>query len=250
MAEPQIEEPVDEVVVDTPVEMSVEDQAKQLGWHAPDDFKGDPEHALSAEDFIDKMKDSDALMRSNFKKLQNTVTKTAAELEQVKKDQDSYIEMTVKAREAEFKKEMRDAVVSGDTEAFDKAEKGMAEIQKPAPAPVIPVEVQSFKERNADWYGVDKDKTEYANFLDQTVRGDNPQEHYAEIEKLVNKQFKPTPPHVEGSGRKKTPNKASKTFEGMPTEYQQQCDRMVQTSGGKVTKATFVKNYWKGQDNA
>lgn len=234
---------------------SVEEQAKVLGWKPPDEFKGDPEFALSAEDFIEKGQRDGPILRENVRKLQATVADQGRIITQMKSDTSSYIDMTVKAQIADYEDDLKKAADEGDSEGVIKAHKAITDIkdsQKPTTevnGKAPPPEVQAFLDANP-WYNTDATKTAYADFIDKTEVGDTPAEHLANIAKKVKEKFmekKPTPPNVEGGGRKKTASKGSKTYEGMDDEAKAICDRMV--SNKYVTKEKFVENYHKGQAN-
>lgn len=235
---------------------SVEDQAKVLGWKSPDEFKGDPEYALSAEDFIEKGQTDLPILRENVRKLQATVATQTATMTQMQSDTANYIDMTVKAKISDYEADLKKAADEGDSEGVIKAHKAITDMkdsQKPVGSTngkAPPPEVQAFIDSNT-WYGTDKEKTEYADFLDTRSQGNSIEEHYANIAKKVKAHFaekKPTPPNVEGGGRKKTVSKRSQTFENMNEESRAACERMV--SKKQVKKDKFVEMYWKGQANA
>lgn len=234
---------------------SVEDQAKTLGWKPPEEFKGDPAYALSAEDFIEKGQRDGPILRENVRKLQATVAKQTETMAQMQSDTSNYIAMEVRAKISDYEKDLKKAAEEGDSEGVINAHNAINEIkdaQKPAEKPngkSPPPEVQSFLDDNP-WYGTDNKKTAYADFIDKTEVGDTPEEHLANIASKVKEHFmeaKPTPPNVEGGGRKKTPSRSSQSFEGMPEEERAACERM--DASGRVKKEDFVKYYWKGQAN-
>lgn len=234
-----------------PVERDYESEAKNLGWHNPedDDFRGDPDKALGAEEFVKRGETELPLIRANNKKLQKQVN----DLESGREEFRAYMEGQMERQEAEFERRQREAVRDGDVEAFDQIAKERT-AATPKPVAVTDNVETMFKSRN-DWYGDDIEKTMYAQEVSKIVMsqgGDQSQEDvFVKIEDAVKKKFARNaprniaPPSVEG-GRKRPLGGSAKTYEAMPQADRVACDRMA--SKWNVDKKDFVKNYWADQE--
>lgn len=235
----QQEEVADVESTEAVEEISIEEKAKAMGWKEPDEFRGDPEHALSAEDFVRKGEEELPVLKDNMRKMRK-------ELAQIKRDTKSYADMIVENTLAEAKAKQRKAVEDGDIEAFEEADKTIEQI-KQAPQENPQQAINDFISRNP-WYQSDPVKTAYANEMDRTVGGADAEEHFRLVEEAVAKQFpekKQRPPSVEGAVRKRKAN-GSKTYEGMDEDSRITCDRLVKN--GFVTKEAYVENYYKNRE--
>ena len=237
-----------------PVERDYESEAKNLGWHNPsdDDFRGDPDKALGAEEFVKRGETELPLIRANNKKLQKQVN----DLESGREEFQAYMEGQMKRQEAEFERRQREAVKDGDMEAFDQvAKERTAATPKAAPVDVnVQTAVGEFQARNT-WYGVDDQMTKYAVFMDNQIGAQNlalsPEQHFKKVEEAVMNQFpkqsprKTAPVAVEGA-RKRPSGGTAKTYEAMPQVDRAACDRMAKK--WNVDKKDFVNNYWADQE--
>ena len=239
-----------------PSERDYETEAKNLGWHNPDDddFRGDPEKALGAKEFVEKGESEMPLLRANIKKLQKQTEEDRVSRDEFRSYMEGETDRQLKQQEAEFERRQREAARDGDVEAFDQIAKERKEAVPAQSAPVINNVEAMFKSRN-DWYGDDIEKTMYAQGVSKIVlaQGSNQsqEEVFTKIEDAVKKKFARStprntpPPSVEG-GRKRPISDAAKTYAAMPQADRTACDRMAKKWG--VDKKDFVKNYWADQE--
>lgn len=246
----------EEAEVEVEVEVTPEglvERAKMYGWHDPndEDYRGDPKTALGPQDFLDQAEKHPSMKKENFDRLEKKLVKMERNLEQSTKDQEAYIKMQTDAAISDFKAKQRQAVDDGDTDAFDAAEKSIQEAQKPVETTIVP-EFDEFK-RNNGWYGIDIEKTLYANQVDTILapRGLSAAEHFNELESEMEKKFPARKaPSVQRNGRLKVPQK-SKTFDAMPQDAKDMCNRMMRgTRDPKQFKETFTKTHWSNQDES
>lgn len=241
-------------IENTEPERDIVAEAKNLGWHDPndDDYRGDKEKALSAEDFIKKGEDELPLLRANVKKLQKQAEEDKVSRDEFRSYMEGETERKLKLQEAEFDRRLREAAKDGDVEAIDQVIK---ERNEAVPAPVANNVEAMFKSRN-DWYGDDIEKTLYAQEVSKIVlsQGSNQRQEdvFTKIEDAVNKKFARSTPRniapqaVEG-GRKRPVGGKDKTYAAMPQESRAACDRVTKMYPS-VKKEAFVKNYWADQE--
>lgn len=240
-----------------PAERDFETEAKNLGWHNPEDdgFRGDPDKALGAKEFVERGESEMPLLRANIKKLQKQ-----AEEDRVSRDEfRSYMEgetgRQLKNQEAEFERRIREAARDGDVETVDQVIKERKESIPAQSAPVANNVEAMFKSRN-DWYGDDIEKTMYAQEVSKIVlaQGSNQsqEEVFTKIEDAVKKKFargaprNTPPPSVEG-GRRRPAGGGAKTYAAMPQENRTACDRITKMYPS-VKKEDYIKNYWADQE--
>lgn len=240
-------------VESTEPERDIVAEAKVLGWHDPndDDYRGDKDKALSAEDFIKRGEEELPLIRANNKKLQKQIN----DLESGRDEFKTYMESQLKRQEVDYEKRLREAARDGDVEAYDQITKEKSDfIPLPTVESGIPQAVQDFQERNT-WYGVDDKMTQYAQFIDNQIGLQNlnltPEAHFKKVEAAVMEQYpkksprKVAPQAVEG-GRRRPTGGTAKTYEAMPQADRTACDRMAKKWG--IDKKSFVENYWTDQE--
>lgn len=258
MSEEQIEENIEEVSaphIEEEVEVSVEDRARLLGWKPPEEFNGDPEHALTAEDFVKKGEEILPVVRANNKKLEAALYKQNQEISELKGVAAGFndiLKMQEDRIRKEYEKDMRDAVRDGDIERFDELSKERDEyVQKSTPPPVnkdAQIEANNFMARN-DWFGVDDVKTKFAEQEDKRLAslGLPPAEHFARLEENIKRKFtKSPPPQGVSPGKRAVTAPKKKDFASMPDENKQMA--MTMEKYGKVNREEYAKNYWASQE--
>ena len=222
-------------------------EAKTLGWHDPEDedFRGDPEKALSAEDFVKKGEEELPIVRENNRKLHRKINEEKADRAVFKAFMDSQME----AQQKEYEQKLREAAANGDIEAYDKIRESQP--QNSQTNGELQNEIRDFQSRNA-WYGLDDLKTNYAKFMDDQIANQGlsltPRQHFDKVEEAVLAQFpdkKPAPQTVERA-RKRSASPATKNYAAMPSVNRAVCDRMSKKYG--VNKDDYVKNYWNDEE--
>jgi hypothetical protein len=160
-------DPTDEYLEGPPI--SIEDQARAMGWKPPGEFRGDPRHQMSAEDFVKKgMEELPVLRDQNFR-LSTKVTRMSEQLETMRRTSAEQAQAVKEAlrlargaskagyerAKRELKGKQRLAAEQGDMVAFDQlgAEIDAMEVERtqaaaeeapetPAAAPPTPAPAQ------------------------------------------------------------------------------------------------------------
>lgn len=167
-------------------EADAETRARALGWRPKEQFTGDPERWLPADQFLQRGYESPGMMRQNLHRLTDEITAVRNQNLELRQRIDESVQVVTdltglvrtadkrayeKARQ-ELLAEREKAVQTGDTEAFNKVDVNLRELEKTAPveraAPDparqppppgqtqqqpgnLPPEVRAFYARNA-WY--------------------------------------------------------------------------------------------------
>jgi len=185
---------------------TIEERASHMGWKPQEEYKGDSENWTDAEAFVKKGEEELPILRANMRKLGTDYHATQNELKSIKASMNSFIDKAVESKLKAAEKKIEEGAVDGDIEKVKEGKEELKEAMKqPKPEATMPLETQQFMSDNS-WYGTDKEKTEYATFLDGTSQGSSLTEHYANIAKKVDKHFAASPPKapkVEGGGSKK-----------------------------------------------
>lgn len=175
--------------------LTVEQEARTMGWHPLAEFKGPPSRWTTAEEFVRRGRTELPILRDNNRRMTERLARmepqiaeigslktTVAEMNQALKD------MRVLAHKstergyaqalADLKKERREAVESGDVATHDLLDQKIEALQTeraeitapPAPAVsppaaepaalVVEQEIQDFIADNSDWWGVNQRLTQ------------------------------------------------------------------------------------------
>lgn len=184
-------------------EVSIENQAKQLGWVPKEQFRGPEEAWVDAETFVRKGEEILPIVNANNKKLHSELARTTAQVAELKKlveagadslkafeefHRDS-LSRALEQQRAELVKQLTEARNEGDVsreievqDQLDEVRQQQKDVKKIVKAePSAAVQQQSsnapdpeFTAWHAEnpWFGTDVKKTAYANGLAQTMRMD------------------------------------------------------------------------------
>lgn len=196
--------------------VSAEDRARKLGWRPKEQFRGDPDMWVDAEEFIRRGEEQIPLLRDNLRK---TEARNQALEREVKAFQSQMQAMQAQVQEsrevslrlqsmlekgeeraykraiAELEAKMDQAVEEGDVEAAKKARKDLAELNenrvkpedKPAPTkppqndgppPVDPVADAWVKAPEQAWFNKNADAKSYAIALSGMLMRDPKTAHF------------------------------------------------------------------------
>lgn len=183
--------------------MDIEQTARNMGWRPQEEYKGNPEKWVSAEEFVERGEHVMPILRENNKRLQKELENTKGQIntlkqafeesqESIKALKQHYDESTARAVEAakrSLRDELRTARESGDTEAefaiMDKldelrdTERKAKETPKAKEAPkkkndsqpnADPEVTAWYEER--EWFGVDKKRTKAITRIAEDLRED------------------------------------------------------------------------------
>lgn len=240
------EEQVEEVVAEERDWLS---EAKVLGYHDPaaEDYKGDPEKALTPEEFVKRGEEILPIVNANNKKLQAQIKKQSEDFDKEKAEFKNYMDSTLKRERADHARQLKEAEDDEDIVRYKNlVENPPAE---PVEQKVSPVE-KLFGERN-DWYGVDDERTRITQAADRSLEALrdgalSPEAYVKRLEEEVERLMPTKPAHnTVVSSRKKPISAKSKTFEAMPKEFQAACKKMEKGNWG-IERGDYVKNYFDG----
>lgn len=156
-------QPIDNTGADDGEQQSgnaAEAEALLLGWKPQDQFKGPADKWTDAETFVAKRNDHVGMLRNDYEKLQRQFRDLEKKSARAEREGFNRAMETVAAKQ-------RAAVETGDTEAFDAAEKERKKLEEDAKVEPVDVEQrqEEFIEWRADnlWYGDNKLLTDYAD---------------------------------------------------------------------------------------
>ena len=208
------------------MDVSIEDQARQLGWVPKEEFRGPEGQWKDAETFVRDGENILPILRANSKKLANSLDQAMSKITQLEQtiatNQDAIeamkehhaqsMALALENQRRELTSQIRDARNNGDIELEDQLRDQLDEVkeqqreiktaakeekskpaEKSAPTEVDP----QFTLWHADneWFGTDKKLTAYANGLATMMRQDPENNHlvgrafYDAVAKEVRKQF-------------------------------------------------------------
>lgn len=256
-----------EAEAEVPEENS-EDRAKRMGWKPKDAYKGPEGKWVEAEEFLRRAEEDPREVRKANEILMRKLQKVEQGVAAMQAHQER--ELAAARREeyaraqADLKRAHDAAVSEGDIEKADKAWKArdvLATRQvEEAKAPANGVDHQSQEILNAwkaenPWYGQNYKATKEANeHEDWLARQGIPlaerlrrTAEYIGEEVLVAKPKRvvdeaPSPVNGQNNNGKLRGNRVPKpgSYEALTTVARAECDRVVRTSGGKITKELWV----------
>ena len=253
----------------------VEARARRMGWRPQDEWNGPANRWVDAEAFVAKADESVPVMRERMKRLDSDLAardRRIEQLERTSKTLEAMGQQAIKAAVEQAKREMRAAVETGDTEAFEKAEKaleaataepksnGEARTTRPEDDP----DLQAWRQDNP-WFNNDIKMTVFANQAARILAekhniGLGP-ELYAKITEAVREEFpdkfenprRKQPGTVEPGGGRGSGGR--KGFNELPAEtrksFQQQADSFgYEGDERKAFLNDAAKIYFEDEANA
>lgn len=186
-------------------ELSVEEQARAQGWVPPEEFKGDPSKAKTAEEFLETGTKIQAIQVERNKALTRQITEMNARIAEMQRTFMENIKESKKSGYEQAKREIlaeqKIAVENGDVEKFEQLEAKKDKLEKPnvtseeRKAP--PKEFIEWQLDN-DWY-MDKSNpdhmamTAYADAIGPKLAQQepdlSPQKFYARVTAEIKKKF-------------------------------------------------------------
>ena len=246
-------------------ERDFEAEARVDGWVSQEEWKGDPNKWIPAEDFVKRGETIRPIVQAKFRKSLATVEDLRREMETQKgvfgefqKFQEQALAKANKEREdaiAQLEVERKKAISEGDGDAFDRADKKLQDLRQ-APVKEPPKEnpeVASWKAENT-WYGSDRALTAIADGLSDVVKAENPGlRGKAFLDKLT-ERVKSEVPHkfenprrqeqLTGDGQRKGNSKA-KSYENLPADARAACDKFVKTIPGFTVEKYLATYSWE-----
>lgn len=185
-------------------EQDIKREALEMGWIPPERYRGDPEKFIEAEDFVERGRNFIPILKKNNEKMLSQLGQMRGELDQTKQALGEAInalqqfkqfhEENAKNAYARARRELlKQKGEAMKEEDFDKVvaiednihqmDQQMAAAQSKPPTkekkdekqpPALDPVMQQWINQNADWYGVNAEKTAYANSIALKVRRENP----------------------------------------------------------------------------
>ena len=147
-AEEPREPPVEEEsppVKEPPEPPNMEEKARQLGWRPKEDWKGDPDKWVSAEEFVEKGEQILPVLKKDRERLFGEVKDLKQQVADVLKYHKEDRERVEKRLRQEYDQHLEDlkakqrvAVEEGDTGAYDELEKQKDQLEQSRPEPTLP----------------------------------------------------------------------------------------------------------------
>jgi hypothetical protein len=241
-------------------ERNYEEEARSQGWRPKEDFDGPEEKWTDEKTFVEKGDKIAGILKSRLDKQDATIR----ELQSANKE---FGEYQKKLRETEKKKSEQllhelealraKAVTDGDGQEFTRIDKeitrtreSLSEKEPPKKQELDPAAQQWVSENS--WYGSNQKLSTYADGVADRVSSEGYMgpAYYAEITRRVKEAFpddfknpkRNGANSVEQGSEIDTPSsKSAKTYENLPKEAKDACNRYVKN--GLITKEDYVKNY-------
>lgn len=236
-------------------------EAKRQGWVPQEDYNGPEDKWVDADTFVKKGKEINALLRKDNEFLKREVSEMKSTMMEFKKFHADTEKRAYERAMLDLREQKKEAIAAGDGEkvlqvddAIDELKTARKEekIAAPAPNQIDP----SFIEWQEDnrWFGKDTELTAEANLISEVVRRQNPtligSEFLEEVTKRVKRMYpekftnanrsKPNP--VEGSTAKPAASRGGKSFNDLPPEAKQACQKFEKQ--GLVTRDQYLKEYF------
>lgn len=253
----------------------IEVQARELGWRPQEEFQGDPEKFVSAEEFVKRGEQMMPLIKAKNKKLEGEVSRLSSKVQEltqlVNDSQESmsalkelHAEHTkAKVEDAKRKllQELKQAREDGDVDAEFQITDELTQINaveraqdkappkrtEPKQEEVHP-DMQAWMSENS-WYGSDKKRTAMANAIAAELRENDPdqelkgREFLDEVARKVDEFFS-TPPKNKVEGGRGAPRASGKTYADLPADAKAVCERQASKFVGPG-KAFKTKAEWQ-----
>ena len=267
----------EQIVEKTEPQIQTEKEARLMGWVEKEAYR-DGEHWVDAETFVKRGKEINPILRKNNEILLRKLAERDAEVTEIKKVAKEFEKFQKDAAEnkvVELQKELvtlreqkKEAISRSDGEtvvAIDEAIDALKEQQieaKKAPVSTAPEKqpvifdqlVVDWMAENK-WFTADEKYTRIADAVGLSINQTYPnlkgKEFFEkldeELEEVLPQKYKKqsrTSP-VEGSStssNRPTGPKSKKTYESLPSDAKQACDRYVKTIPG-YTKEKYLEDY-------
>lgn len=212
--EPVLDEPIggdsgsDEQAGREPEATDYEGTAREKGWRPKEEYEGDPDGWVGAEEFVKRQPLFDKIkgQAKKLKELEKTV-------EALAKHYQTNITQAKERAISDLKAERREAIELGDADRVEQIDARITHVtampDPVAPAPVLAPEIEQFIEDQKDWFNKDEDMTAFAVSYNESYLKRHPNElgkSLDETMKAVRKAFpdkftnqkRQAPPPVEG----------------------------------------------------
>jgi len=238
-------------------------EAADDGWVDKDQWKGDPEKHVDAKTFVERGEKISGILKSKIGRLEDRIdslTQSNAEFKQYTDKQLGKELDKNKKLIAELEGVKAQAITDGDGAAAVQAERDIQTLRAPEPQqanPELDQMARNFAAEN-EWYGSDKELTEYAEFVYPRVIEDGytGKAYYVELARRVESQHpekfknlnREKAGSVEGGGNKEVKDSKAHTWANLSAADKATANRFIKDIPG-FTKEAFVETYDWEQDN-
>ena len=200
--------------------------AREKGWRPKEEFDGDDDSWVDAQEFVKRQPLFDKI-KSQSKKMK--------ELEKTVESLAKHYQITMKQAKdkalAELRAERVEAIELGEVAKVEEIDQRISDVKKVpepvAPSNVLPAEVEAFVEEQKDWFNKNQEMTDFAVAYNEALLKKNP----GELEKSLSETLKAVkrayPEHFANTRRTNPP-----TVEGATT---------VTKNDGKYTLSALSK---------
>lgn len=257
---------------------NVENEARLQGWVPKEEFRGDESDWIDANTFVQRGKEINPILRKNNERIQKELDLTKKQMEELratteefKKFQKESYDRKLQEYEEQIKdlKELKKKAVSeGDGELVvelddriealkdQKANSKPPEASKKDDSPQVDPEIQKAVEdwvETNKWYKTDSKLAAATDAIAAQVRKDNPflvgKEFFDEVDKALADTFTPerlgkkTRPRgmVDSGGQGSSGSTNKKTYENLPPEAKQACDKFVKQK--LMSREDYINSY-------
>lgn len=206
--------------------MDIEQKAQELGWVPQDQYKGDPERFIGAEEFVERGQHIMPILRKNNEKLLTEVEKlkytveeqkrlsaeSAEALEAFKRYHAEDSKRQYERAKQELKAMKKEALADQDYDKLVEIDESMVRLEREREKEVAPQpkkqdpsgwtppkvneehpDFKEWREKAAPWYGHDKERTDYTNAIASYIRMQHPavvgKEFLALVQGEIDKRF-------------------------------------------------------------
>ena len=260
-------EPAEEQAENKAGPSEIELEAARMGHIPLDQWRGDPEDWTDAEAFVKRGREIMPMLRKNNERL---LSKLAEQERQQMEDRKTFEEFrkfheqTLEKQKADALAQLRaarkEAIATGDGEAFDQADERIRRIesvqeekretvQKPAANPIF----EKWMERN-DWFTKDPALRAVADSLVDVIRADGVYDVGTPefLEEVTRRVRAVSPNKFQNPARQaaaavdspapRSRKPGGKTYDDLPAEAKQMCDQFMKVIPG-YTREAYVLNY-------
>lgn len=261
-----------EIQEESPVEVQevaeeVIHEAANLGWVPKEQFRGNPDDWVDADTFVRRGKEIMPILRKNNERLQRKVeelAKSQAEQARVFAEFNEYHKRTINQQKeaalAQLREARKQAIENSDGAAFEQIEGHIRQVEafepelpKPAEASVeLPPDFAEWLSEN-QWYAKDKVAQLQADEIAEQLRKEGVTANGRDFLDEVGKRVREALPQRFGNPARRqpasvaapspaAPRKSGKSYDDLPAEAKQLCDRFVQTIPG-FTRDQYLRDY-------
>jgi len=243
----------------------LEAKAKEQGWAPKEEWRGDPDKWVDAQEFVERGETILPIVNAQLKKEREAnqklredideVKKTAAEFQAFQKRQAEQAIKAVEARMEALKAQRAEAISQGDGErvnAIDDEIEEARETKRQAKVEPQNEDMAYFDTwlKDNNWYQEDAKMRRYADGVAAELNKDGVKgktflkQLRAEVESQFPDKFKnPNRERSDVDTGTTRPPSGGKTYNDLPDEAKKACDRFVKTIPG-YTKEAYLADYF------